>query len=90
MAEFLVLAAIVKVVVDRVKARFSIDGDIITAAAAAVGVGLAFLLQVDVATDLIGSELSNGLGTVVTGIGIGLGAGFLNDALAAVRGGFEG
>lgn len=84
MAEFLVLAAIVKVVVDRVKARFAIDGDIITAAAATIGIALAFLLGVDVASDLVGSELSAGLGTVVTGIGIGLGAGFLNDTLTAV------
>lgn len=85
MAEFFVLAAIVKVVVDRVKARFTIDGDLINAAAAAVGIGLAFLLQINVAAELVGSALDGALGIAVTGIGMGLGAGFLSDALAAVQ-----
>lgn len=85
MTTFIALAAIVKVVVDRVRARFpQVDGDLVTAVAAAAGVGLAFLFGVDVATELVGGSLDPTLAQIVSGIGIGLGAGFLNDAIAAV------
>lgn len=86
MAEFTILAALVKVLVDRVKGAFALSGDLITIAAAGVGVVLAFLLDVNVAAELVGASLDNAFGVVVSGIGIGLGAGFLHDALSAVGG----
>jgi len=86
MGEFLVLAGIVKVIVDRLKARFVLDGDIVNLSAALVGVTMSFLFDINVATEVTGIVLNETLGVIVTGIGIGLGAGFLNDTLGALAG----
>lgn len=84
MAEFLVLAGIVKVVVDRVRGRFpTLDGDLVSLVACVIGCGIAFGTGLEAADSLLGADLVWWVDRLATGIAIGLGAGFLSDTLRA-------
>lgn len=86
-ATIAILSALVKVVVDRVRRRWpAIDGDLVTLVAASVGVVIAFGTGLEGATELVSNaDIPGWVDRLVTGVGIGLGAGFLSDTLAAVK-----
>lgn len=87
-AMLVLLGGIIAKVVQRIRARFpSIDGDLVSLLAIALGVGLAWSLDLRGAGELA-SSAGMDLGTIpawldyaLTGIGLGLGAGVINDLI---------
>ena len=79
-AAYLILSTVVQKVVERVRVRFpALDGDLVTVAAASLGVTLAVALDVTVALDVVGFPLPLWADYLLSGLAIGLGAGFLSD-----------
>ncbi len=87
-AMLVLLGGIIAKVVQRVRRRFpQIDGDLVSLLAIALGVGLAWSLDLRGAGELA-SSAGMDLGTIpawldyaLTGIGLGLGAGVINDLI---------
>jgi hypothetical protein len=85
-AMLVLLGGLIAKVVERIRARFPrLDGDLVTLLSVALGVGLAWSLDLRGAEDLAGSAGLD-LGTLplwldygLTGLGLGLGAGIIND-----------
>lgn len=74
-----VLAAIVAKIVDRIRQRFpTVDGDVVTAVAATLGISVAYFADLQAAVT-IGVTIPQWLDTLVTGLTIGLGSGVVAD-----------
>ena len=80
------LAAIIAYILERVRARMpGLDGDLLVAVSVLVGVGLAFLLDLDIAADLGLEGLVAPLGTIATGLAIASVTGLFGTAKNALR-----
>lgn len=91
-AMLVLLGGLIAKIVERIRARFPrIDGDLVTLLAIAAGAGLAWALDLRGAAELAGSaglELGSvpvWLDYALTGIGLGLGAGVINDVINRPR-----
>ena len=87
-AMLVLLGGLIAKVVERIRARFPrIDGDLVSLLAIALGAGLAWGLDLRGAAELAGSAgldlgtLPAWLDYVLTGVGLGLGAGVISDVI---------